>query len=445
MTRQDAPAPVATGAQARHPAGLHVLFFTEMWERFGYYGMRALLILFMTAAVTGANPGLGMDVKHAAAIYGWYTALTYMTAIPGGLVADRFLGHRRAVLLGGILMAIGYACLVVRSLTFFYAGLGFVIVGTGLLKPNISTMVGALYAPGDPRRDAGFSIFYMGINIGAGIAPIICGWLGEKIDWHWGFGAAAVGMVLGLVQFRAGSKRLGDVGLRPPARTDSTGQSAGAYAFSAAEWKRIVAIGVLFLFSAMFWGAFEQAGSSLNLFADRLTNLKAFGKEFPASWFQSVNSVFIVLLAPLFAILWVRLGKREPSSPAKFALGLLFVGLGFAVIAWASTVSGPEQARVSPMWLVVVYFLHTIGELCLSPVGLSTVTKLAPASVVGLMMGVWFLSISLGLKMGGWVAGFFESYPLPKLFGAVFLTTTAAAIILALLIKPIRKLMGGVH
>jgi proton-dependent oligopeptide transporter, POT family len=468
--------PFDASGLAGHPRGLTTLFFTEMWERFSYYGMRALLILFMTASV--AQGGLGWDARRAATIYGLYTAGVYFTAIPGGWIADRLLGQRRAVLWGGVLIAFGHYSLALNILPFFFAGLVLIVLGTGLLKPNISSMVGQLYAPSDQRRDAGFSIFYMGINTGALIAPIICSYLGEKIAWHWGFGAAAIGMTCGLVQYVLGGSRLGQAGRlqAPPVNAGATWARVmgvilagtavlwalwdykdfvilgGTAVFfvslvrqgrTAIERKRIGAVIVLFVFATLFWGAFEQAGSSLNLFAQRFTRRVVFGWEFPAGWFQSMNSAFLVALAPVFAWAWIRLGKREPSSPTKFVIALVCVGLGFLVVAAGAWLGGDQP--VSPWWLIGVYFFHTLGELSLSPVGMSAVTKLAPPRLVGSMMGVWFLSISLGNFIGGRVAGLFETFPLPQLFGAVFLTTTAAAIVLALLVRPIRGLMSGVH
>jgi POT family proton-dependent oligopeptide transporter len=438
----------ATGLWAGHPAGLSTLFFTEMWERFSYYGMRALLILYLTAAVL--DGGVGMPVAQAAAIYGWYTFGVYAAAIPGGWLADRFLGQYRAVLIGGILIALGHYSLALGAMQFFYTGLALIVAGTGLLKPNISTMVGSLYAPGDARRDGGFSIFYMGINLGAFIAPLVCGTLGQRVGWHWGFGAAGVGMTFGLVQYVVGRARLRpaidriDAARRETGRDASTGKPSR---FTGDEWKRIAVLFILFIFTTLFWAAFEQAGSSLNLFADRLTRNSILGFDFPSTWFQSVNSLFIITLAPVFAWLWLWLNRRkaEPSSPAKFAYGLVFVGLGFLLLVPATLISGSEQQLVSPLWLVGVYFLHTVGELCLSPVGLSVVTKLAPARIVGSMMGAWFLTIAFGNKLGGWVAGFFDTLPLPQLFGAVFATTAGAGLILSFLIRPIRRMMGGVH
>jgi POT family proton-dependent oligopeptide transporter len=458
MTNAASPSPGGNAAASQdaaydrawmgHPAGLSTLFFTEMWERFSYYGMRALLILYLTAAVI--DGGVGMTTARAAAIYGWYTFGVYAAAIPGGWIADRLLGQYRSVLLGGILIALGHYSLAVGELNFFYGGLGLIVAGTGLLKPNISTMVGSLYPKDDARRDGGFSIFYMGINVGAFVAPLVCGTLGQRVGWHWGFGAAGVGMTLGLLQYVLGRRRLAPAMKRiDQAKTlkAAAGRVAERRRFTPTERKRIAVIGILFIFTTLFWAAFEQAGSSLNLFAARLTRTSVFGLDFPSTWFQSLNSLFIIMLAPVFAWLWVWLDRRnrEPSSPTKFSFGLIFVGLGFLLLVPAALISGGGQGLVSPLWLTGVYLLHTIGELALSPVGLSVVTKLAPARIVGSMMGVWFLSIAFGNKLGGWVAGFFDTLPLPQLFGAVFATTAAAGLVLLLFVKPIRKLMGGVH
>jgi len=364
-------------------------------------------------------------------------------AIPGGWVADRILGQRRAVLAGGVLITLGHYCLAISALPLFYTGLILIVCGTGLLKPNISAIVGQLYAPEDSRRDAGFSLFYMGINLGAFISPLVCGGLGQRVGWHWGFGAAGVGMTFGVVQYVLGGRRLGDAGLRARRDTARPGERE-TLRFKAVEFKRIAAIGILFFFSTVFWTAFEQAGSSFNLFADQRTRTSILGREFPSSWFQSVEPIFIILLSPVFAWLWVRLGRHEPSSPAKFACGLLFVGIGPLLLAIASASAAPG-VRVSPLWLVLVYLFQTVGELCLSPVGLSMVTKLAPPRVVGLMMGIWFLSLALGNYIAGWAAGFFDILPLTQLFGAIFLATLVSALVLVFSIQAIRRLMGGVH
>src|SRR2546428_6129 len=394
-----------------HPRGLTTLFFTEMWELFSYYGMRAILILFMVAPT--ARGGMGLSTELAAAIYGLYTGSVYFTAIPGGWIADRLLGLRRAVLVGGILIALGHYCLAVNVRPLFFAGLVLIVLGTGLLKPNISSIVGQLYARDDPRQDAGFSLFYMGINLGALISPLVCGYLGQKVGWHWGFGAAGVGMTLGVVQYVLGRKRLGAAGelAEAPARAGRqwaliAGAVAAAAALlylvwpyrdwvmlvltaalfawllrtgarSATERKRIGAIIVLFVFATLFWIGFEQAGSSLNLFADQYTRNVMFGWSFPSSWYQSVEPVFVVAFAPVFAWLWLRLGRHEPSSPAKFAYGLLLLGLGFLFVAVAAQLYARGQVKVSAWWLILLYLFHALGELSLSPVGLRTVANLA--------------------------------------------------------------------
>jgi POT family proton-dependent oligopeptide transporter len=489
-----------------HPRGLATLFFTELWERFSYYGMRALLILFMTAPA--AVGGLGFDTAKAGVIYGSYTAAVYLVALPGGWLADRFLGQRRATFAGGAVIFLGHVCLAVPAQASFYAGLLLVVIGTGLLKPNISAMVGQLYGPGDARRDAGFSIYYMGINLGAFLAPLGCGWLAQsesfrgalvaagfapESSWHWGFGLAAVGMLFGLIQYAAGGKHLGSAGLRPAHAADAAQRArnllvlrralaatalvlaafaglaaAGAIAPSAegvgrafgwllaatvaalviwiartrsvspAERRQLAVILVLFTAAAVFWSVFEQAGSTLNLFAARSTKTQLLGFAFPASWFQSLNAIFIVLLAPAFAALWPRLGRRDPSSPAKFALGLFFAGAGFAILIAAAR-QAEQGIAVSPLWLALTYLLHTIGELCLSPVGLSAMTRLAPQRVAGLVMGVWFLAAAVGNYLGGQVASFYEALSLPDLFSAVSLFAFAAALLLAALVRPIGR------
>jgi POT family proton-dependent oligopeptide transporter len=479
-----------------HPRGLATLFFTEMWERFSYYGMRALLILFMTASLR--NGGLGFPVAKAGAIYGLYTAMVYLLSLPGGWVADHITGQRRAVLYGGMLIAAGQFCLAAPSMAVFYLGLILLVLGTGLLKPNVSTIVGQIYAQGDARRDAGFSIFYMGINLGALISPLACGWLGERISWRLGFGLAGVGMIAGLIQYVLGGKYLGSAGMLPGAaggpevlrrrkRQAALGglaalaifgvcgglAAAGAVeitaqtisnalgvvlvivtaaifswlllgkGWSGIERTRLGAILVLFLSAAVFWSAFEQAGSSLSLFAERSTNREAFGFLFPASWFQFVQPFFIITLAPVFAWFWLSLRSREPSSPAKFAWGLCFAGLGFAILVPASSLA-MRGAAVSPWWLVSTYLFHSLGELCLSPVGLSAMTKLAPARVGGMMMGLWFVSIGIGDYLGGRVTSLYESVSLPTLFGAVAGVAFVAMAALIVLIRPTVRLMSGV-
>jgi POT family proton-dependent oligopeptide transporter len=477
-----------------HPRGLSTLFFTEMWERFSYYGMRALLVLFMTNAV--ATGGMGMDDVTATAIYGLYTAAVYVVALPGGWIADHLLGLRRSVFWGGTVIAAGHFTLAIPNVSAFYTGLTLIVIGTGLLKPNVSAMVGDLYPEGGARRDAGFSIYYMGINVGGFLGPLVCGYLGEAVDWHLGFGAAGVGMVLGLIQYSLGGRHLGNAGeLRPemalPAQRAAAGRAllrtleavvglgliaatlqamgairlslvgfvdwtglfivslAGAYllyvvlfgGLTTVEKKRIGVIAVCFLAAACFWSGFEQAGSSMNLFADRLTDRIIGGWEMPASWLQSVNGVFIILLAPLFSALWLWLGSRSPSIPGKMGFGLIFLGIGFSVLAWGSANATLENP-VSPSWLIVTYFFHTIGELCLSPIGLSSITRLSPARYVGQMMGIWFMGAALGNLVAGRVAGLIESLPLPQLFGAVTMFSVGAGLVLLVFTKPLKGWIG---
>ncbi len=422
-----------------HPRGLATLFFTEMWERYSYYGMRALLFLYMVGSTQ--QPGLGFDEKHAGSIYGWYTFSVYATGLLGGLVADWWLGHYRSVLVGGIIIAIGHFSMAVPGLPFFYAGLVLIVIGTGLLKPNVSTLVGSLYRKNDARRDAGFSIFYTGINLGAFVAPFITGWLGQKVNWHWGFAAAGVGMVLGLVQYVAGRKYL--VPAEPEERAVEE-RPAPDLSLTGSDWLRIAVIGILFLFSVIFWAGYEQAGTSLNLFADRATELTVFGWQYPSSWFQSVAPLCVLIFAPIFAILWLKLGRHEPSSPAKFTLGLICLSLSYVLIFQGARIFETAHMRVSPWWLVVMYLLQTIGEICLYPVGMSMVTKLSPPRLVGVLMGVWFLSIAIGNKVAGWVAGFLKDMPFSEVFKVAFIGSGLAAILLLLLIKPIKSMMGGV-
>ena len=434
-----------------HPRGLSTLFFTEMWERFSYYGMRAFLILYMTAPA--ASGGLGFADPDAAAVYGLYTGSVWGVSILGVFAADRFLGQYRSVLFGGILIALGHFSLAFKALPFFYSGLGLIVIGTGLLKPNVSTLVGSLYSPGDHRRDAGFSIFYMGINVGAMIGPLIAGYLAQRVDWHLGFACAGVGMAIGLAQYVIGRPHLFGALERLSARThDSVAMAAapateGSRGFSADEWKRIGMIVILVAAATLFWGAYEQAGSTLTLFADRYTRLDVFGIPFPSSWFQSVQPVFVILLAPVFAWIWVKLGRREPSTAAKFGIGLLFMGMSFLILIPAGAMAQAGGAvRVSPWWLFWSYAISEFGELCLSPVGLSAVTKLSPPRIVGLMMGVWFLGSSFGNLLAGYAAALPSYMSLQSLFVLVTAILFGAALLMFALIRPVRRLTesGGV-
>ncbi|MBV9925415.1 MAG: peptide MFS transporter [Acidobacteria bacterium] len=451
------------GGLGGHPAGLTTLFFTEMWERFSYYGMRSILILYMVTPPGGG--GLGFADKDASSIYGWYTMSVYLTALPGGLVADRWLGARLSVLFGGIVIACGHFTMVFPSTAAFYSGMALIAVGTGFLKPNISAMVGGLYRQNDPRRDGGFSLFYMGINVGSVLAALVVPFLAQTEtfkrflaragfdpagSWHWGFGAAGVGMLIGLAVFVLQRGRLLEAARRVEKRGGVVRKEAaaeGAQKLSGGDWKRIGVIFVFFLFTILFWGAYEQKGASLNLFAARLVDTQVFGMAFPSGWLQSLTPLYVILLAPLFSMIWVRMGDRQPSSPAKFAFGLLFIGLAYLLFmvpaAWLTA-----GGKVSPLWLVGLYFLEVVGEMCLSPVGLSTVTKLSPAKLVGVMMGVWFLASSLGSKLAGYLSGFFDSNSpdaLVRLYGGIALGLLVATGLLALLIPTLRRMMGHVR
>ncbi len=501
-----------------HPKGLATLFFTEMWERFSYYGMRALLAIFMTSAVI--DGGLGFDDRTQGAIYGLYTMGVYLLALPGGWLADRLLGLKKSVWYGGIIIALGHFTMAIPGImelvgaggdgvtsldtNSFYLGLILIVVGTGLLKPNVSSIVGQLYAPGDVKRDAGFSIFYMGINIGAFVAPLLTGLL-ATYNWHLGFGLAGFGMVLGLIQYKLTSKNLDGVGDLVPATTPEEVESRSklakattlicavlallvalifmdvisinaesiankskyiiaivAFAYllylilfaglNISDRKKVMAIGIVFIFSAVFWSGFEQAGSTLNLFAQRFTDRSIFGWEMPAAWFQSVNAVFIIIFAPFFGAMWIWLARKnfEPSSPLKFFFGLFGVGAGFFVMYFAAKIAANGDLA-APTWLIFTYLLHTWGELSLSPVGLSLMTKLAPKGYQGQMMGVWFLSVSLGNLLAGLIAGEASGgteealADMPDQYMTIVLTTFGAALLLLAMNKPLRKLMGDVH
>lgn len=545
-----------------HPRGLSTLFFTELWERFSYYGMRALLVLFMTAEAIGNNPGLGLSVGEATAIYGLYTFFVYMLSLPGGWIADNIWGQRKAVFIGGIIIAMGHFSMAVPTTTFFYIGLALIVIGTGLLKPNVSSMVGDLYPEGGAKRDAGFSIFYMGINFGAILGPLLCGLLGEGYNWHYGFTLAGFGMVLGLISYQIGGKYIGTAGdLKVDVDPETLAKrskifytvvsiigalivllgflvSSGAIELAleslagnlglvavvitvaffgyiiffgghtGEEKKRLGVIFWLFILAAIFWSGFEQAGSSLNIFTSELVNrsagpsvflggigalmltallaiplgyytyktwvredvwsvakiavvftsigllglvywmLSQVGKgwEIPASTLQLINPSFIVIFAPIFGFMWTWLASKNanPSIPMKFALGLLGLSAGFFVLAWGSA-NASNTNLVSPAWLIVMYFLHTVGELCLSPVGLSSMTKLAPKSRVSQMMGIWFVAAALGNLIAGLVAGQLENLAPASLFQAVALFVGGGGVIAILAAPSVKKLMGDIE
>jgi POT family proton-dependent oligopeptide transporter len=485
-----------TRSEDRHPDGLATLFMVELWERFSYYGMRALLVLFMVAPV--ASGGLGFGTAEAALLYGNYTMAVYLLSIPGGYAADHLLGARRSVMMGGLVIAGGHFAMAVPNGVSFYVGIVLIALGTGLFKPNISAMVGGLYPPGDMRRDAGFSIFYMGINIGGLAAPFVTGFLAQSAifkswlvtwgfdpvhSWHWGFAAAGVGMTLSIGLFYFRLAQFGSVG-GPPSQPSLSvrsaitvvGGSAGLLAALLAsdqpglEWlryvviaipviaiavfarredleqRRMAAVFVFFIAAMIFWAAFEQAGLSIALFADQLTNNHVLGFHVPSAWYQSLNPMFVILLAPVFAVVWSRLGQGQPSTPVKFVLGLFFLSLSFLLMVPAAqaTLSG----RVSPLWLVGLFLLQTIGELFLSPVGLSAMTKLAPARMVGIILGIWFLAAAFGNKLAGLLGAGFASGDagaLSSFFLSLFGLTAATALGLVALTPWLKRLMGDVR
>ncbi len=493
--------PTRTTGFFGHPKGLSTLFFTEMWERFSYYGMRAILVLFMTTPA--AQEGLGLSTETSGAIYGLYTAGVYLLTLPGGWLADNIFGQRKAIWYGGILIMIGHLILAIPgSPPIFYTGLAFVASGTGLLKPNISTIVGDLYPEGGARRDAGFSVFYMGINLGSFLGQTFVALLGEKVNWHLGFGLAAFGMLAGLIQFRLTQTNLGDLGMEPKAKGSIASEAGNARlglglavlllailaalqytgiidmftavgiasavgviivtvtifyfiyilvagGLSKEEKKKVAIIFMLFIGAAIFWSGFEQAGSSLNLFARDHTDRMFFGWELPAGWLQNFNPAFIIILAPLVGSLWIRLAARQlnPATPYKFGLGLIFMALGFLVMFFAAeiVISG---SKAGMGWLIITYLLHSTGELALSPVGLSATTKLAPRKYLGQMMGIWFVGAALGNLIAGLYAGNFDPenvQQMPDLFLSVVWLGVGSGILFIVLGPWMRRWMGNIN
>ncbi|MGB0949375.1 MAG: peptide MFS transporter [Marinirhabdus sp.] len=385
-----------------HPVGLYVLFFTEMWERFSYYGMRAILVLYLVAEATADNAGLGWANAKALSLYGTYTMLVYVASIPGGWIADRFLGQKKSILVGGILLVAGHSILAVEQPWAFYTGLGLIISGVGMLKPNISTMVGGLYKKDDIRRDKGFTIFYIGINIGAFLSSLIVGYVGEVYGWHYGFGLAGIGMALGLLQYLLGQKHLKYVGNFSGSSEDEEEKAAMKRPLTKIEKDRVIVLFVSFLLVIVFWGAFEQAGGLMNIYASEKTDRLFMGWEVPASWFQSLNAMFIILLGTLIAGYWAKrkLKGKLASSLFKMCIGLVIMGTGFFFMSAASAQFNSNGASAM-YWLVLAYLFHTVGELCLSPVALSYITKLAPLKYASLMMGVYFAMTGFGNKLAG--------------------------------------------
>ncbi|TAF67778.1 MAG: MFS transporter [Cytophagales bacterium] len=443
----------ATNSVEKHPAALYWLFFTEMWERFSYYGMRALLILYLTTQLV--KGGLGWSDDDAGQMYGIYTAASYIITILGGYLADKLLGSRRSVFIGGILMALAQFTLSagsgMQNTALFFVGLFLLVIGNGFFKPNISSMVGQFYPDGSRLKDSAYTIFYMGINIGAFIGSLICGGLGEVYGWQYGFGAAGVGMVLGLVIFYFAQPALGNVGLAPKAQAELDTNVETKTPLTAVEMQRLAVAFILSFFSIVFWGSFEQAGSTMNIFAARYTDRNLGGFEVPATWFQSVNAFFIFTLAPLFSLLWVALDKRNinPNGAVKFAIGLLLVGLGFGFLVLGSgdIEKGATSASVSMTWLVLAYLFHTMGELCLSPVGLSFINKLSPVRLAGFMFGIWFLASGLGNYFGGAVysiIGGTKNYSYSEFFSFMLVVPVSAGLLLLLISPLLKKWMHGV-
>ena len=385
-----------------HPVGLFILFFTEMWERFSYYGMRAILVLYLVQTTTDANPGLGWSNGEALALYGWYTMLVYVASIPGGWIADKLIGQKKSVLYGGILLVAGHSILAVEQLWAFYTGLGLIVAGVGMLKPNISTMVGGLYRQGDIRRDKGFTIFYIGINVGAFLSSLIVGYVGEVHGWHYGFGLAGIGMALGLLQYMIGQKYLKHVGNFLGSSENQLDKDAMNKPLTKIEKDRVVVLFISFLLVIVFWGAFEQAGGLMNIYAKEKTNRMLMGWEIPASWFQSLNAMFIIFLGTSVAAYWAKkkLKGKVATSLYKMIIGLIIMGTGFFFMSAASS-QFESQGSSAMYWLVLAYLFHTVGELCISPVALSYITKLAPLKYGSLMMGIYFAMTGFGNKLAG--------------------------------------------
>ena len=403
-----------TGDFLGHPKGLFLLFGTEMWERFGYYGMRAILVLYLVAIVQ--DGGFGWSNADALSLYGTFTMAVYITPLFGGWLADNVLGQRKAIIIGGLLMAAGHftmgiphGMLAGQEENIFYLGLALLCLGNGLFKPNISTMVGDLYQEGDQRRDGAFTILYMGINIGGALGPLVAGYAAASMGWQYGFIVAGIGMLISVaMQVILSNKYLGDIGVEPAVKVaQAQSNSNTKEPLTKVETDRIKVIFTMSVFSIIFWMGFEQAGGLMNLFANDYTDRMLFDFEIPASWFQSLNSIFIIIFAPMVAIIWLKLDKREPDSPIKFAIALIFLALGFVTMILALLSQGEgEPLQISMMWLVLFYLFHTLGELCLSPIGLSMVSKLAPLRLASMLMGIWFLCTAVANKIAGFVGSF---------------------------------------
>ena len=426
-----------------HPAGLFVLFFTELWERFSYYGMRALFTIFLVAETTSQNPGFGWTNEEALWLYGWYTMLVYLAAIPGGWIADNLLGQKKMVMLGGILLCLGHGILAFDSELSFYIGCAFIVMGVGGLKPNISSMVGGLYPKGDERRDLGFYIFYMGINLGAFLAPLFCGWVGETYNWHYGFGLAAVGMLIGQITYFFGQKYLVGVG-ELKKRSTKEKKELQQKKLTPIEKDRVKVLLISFMMIIIFWGAFEQAGGLMNLYAKQKTDRMLMGFEIPASWFQALNAFFIITLAVFVGGIWMRIKSKgkEASAIFKIAVGIMIMGFGFLFMRFAA--SEYEFMGYSSMhWLVLAYLFHTVGELCASPVSLSYITKLAPEKYAALMMGLYFAASGLGNKLAANIGENAGDAGEKATFTGIFVFCTLFGLLVIAILKPLKRLSHG--
>lgn len=426
-----------------HPAGLFVLFFTELWERFSYYGMRALFTIFLVAETTSQNPGFGWTNEEALWLYGWYTMLVYLAAIPGGWIADNLLGQKKMVMLGGILLCLGHGILAFDSELSFYIGCAFIVMGVGGLKPNISSMVGGLYPKGDERRDLGFYIFYMGINLGAFLAPLFCGWVGETYNWHYGFGLAAVGMLIGQITYFFGQKYLVGVGELKKRSTEEK-KELQQKKLTPIEKDRVKVLLISFMMIIIFWGAFEQAGGLMNLYAKQKTDRMLMGFEIPASWFQALNAFFIITLAIFVGGIWMRIKSKgkEASAIFKIAVGIMIMGFGFLFMRFAA--SEYEFMGYSSMhWLVLAYLFHTVGELCASPVSLSYITKLAPEKYAALMMGLYFAASGLGNKLAANIGENAGDAGEKATFTGIFVFCTLFGLLVIAILKPLKRLSHG--
>jgi POT family proton-dependent oligopeptide transporter len=425
-----------------HPKGLYILFFTEMWERFSYYGMRAILTLYMITEVSNNNPGLGWDDAFALSIYGWYTMAVYVMSIPGGIIADRWLGQKKTVLFGGILLIFGHSILAIDAIWAFATGLTLIVLGVGGLKPNISTMVGGLYIEGDPRRDHGFTVFYIGINVGAFLASLVVGGVGELYGWHYGFGLAGIGMLLGVSVFLYGQKYLKGVGDLPKQHKDT--KLAINKPLTKIEKNRMVVLFLSFIVIIAFWAAFEQAGGLMNIYTNSKVNRMLFGWQIPTSWFQSLGPFFIITLGTLVATFWLKRQRsnKEASTLFKMAVGIMIMGTGFLMMSGAS-LQATASGQAGMYWIIAAYLLHTIGELCSSPTALSFITKLSPVKYGSLMMGSYFAATGIGNKVAGLLGESATNAGELQIFTGIFIFTAILGIILLVFLKKLKALTHG--